>query len=98
MTKNLANLIISIRPKQWTKNLILYIALPFSVSQLWAVGDLDQLTILLIKISAGFIVFCAISGSVYIINDIFDDNRYDYRRTLFYDIVFIYFIGSSDNY
>ncbi|MQG18187.1 MAG: decaprenyl-phosphate phosphoribosyltransferase [SAR202 cluster bacterium] len=75
MTKNLANLIISIRPKQWTKNLILYIALPFSVSQLWAVGDLDQLTLLLIKISAGFIVFCAISGSVYIINDIFDKTK-----------------------
>tara|TARA_B100001750_G_scaffold232875_1_gene232466 strand:- start:3475 stop:4395 length:921 start_codon:yes stop_codon:yes gene_type:complete len=75
ITKQFSYLLISIRPKQWSKNLIIYFALPFSVSQLWALGDLDQLTLLLIKISAGFIIFCGISGSVYIINDIFDKKR-----------------------
>ncbi|MFL2745887.1 MAG: decaprenyl-phosphate phosphoribosyltransferase [Dehalococcoidia bacterium] len=75
ITKKFSDLLISIRPKQWSKNLIIYFALPFSVSQLWALGDLDQLTLLLIKISAGFIIFCGISGSVYIINDIFDQKR-----------------------
>ena len=70
--KLFSSLLILIRPKQWSKNLIIYFALPFSVSELWAVGDLDQLKFLLIKISAGFIIFCSISGSVYIFNDILD--------------------------
>ena len=75
IAKHFSSLLISIRPKQWSKNLIIYFALPFSVSELWAVGDLDQLIFLLIKISAGFIIFCSISGSVYIFNDILDKKR-----------------------
>ena len=75
IAKHFSSLLISIRPKQWSKNLIIYFALPFSVSELWAVGDLDQLIFLMIKISAGFIIFCSISGSVYIFNDILDKKR-----------------------
>jgi len=63
------SLIKCIRPRQWTKNLLLFAGLLFSEKRLflqpaawlWAV--------------AGFIVFCLLSGSVYLMNDIVDIER-----------------------
>jgi 4-hydroxybenzoate polyprenyltransferase len=54
----------SMRPKQWTKNLILFAALIFS-------QNLFN-TALLLKSVIAFIIFCVISGCVYILNDLFD--------------------------
>ena len=52
------------RPRQWSKNLILFAALIFSQS-------LFQLTMLRDNIIA-FIIFCFLSGSVYTLNDLID--------------------------
>jgi 4-hydroxybenzoate polyprenyltransferase len=52
------------RPKQWTKNLILFAALIFSHNFLSP--------LYFFKTVAAFIIFCVISGCVYIINDLFD--------------------------
>jgi 4-hydroxybenzoate polyprenyltransferase len=52
------------RPKQWTKNLILFAALIFSHNFLSP--------LYFFKTVAAFIIFCIISGCVYIINDLFD--------------------------
>ena len=57
-------LLQSMRPKQWTKNLILFAALIFSQQFLYP--------LLLFKTMAAFFIFCVISGCVYIINDLFD--------------------------
>ena len=54
----------SMRPKQWTKNLILFAALIFSHNFLSP--------LYFFKTVAAFIIFCVISGCVYIINDLFD--------------------------
>lgn len=54
----------SMRPRQWSKNLILFAGLIFS-------NNLTNLTFLL-KSFAAFIIFCLLSSSVYIINDIVD--------------------------
>ena len=52
------------RPKQWTKNLLVFAGLLFS-DNLFNVG--------LLKVSIhGFFLFCMFSGSVYIINDMVD--------------------------
>ena len=59
-----ANLLRSLRPRQWTKNLFVFAGLVFGYRQTadGAVG----LAIL------AFAVFCALSGVVYIVNDIWD--------------------------
>ena len=54
----------SMRPKQWTKNLILFAALIFSQQFLYPIPTFKTL--------AAFIIFCVVSGCVYIINDLFD--------------------------
>ena len=56
-----------IRPKQWYKNLLLFVGLVFSKS----LGDLD----LVLLAVFGFLAFCSISGSVYVLNDIVDRER-----------------------
>lgn len=57
-------LFLQLRPKQWTKNLLIFAALLFSfeVMSLWTIAD----TFL------GFLLFCFISGCVYILNDYAD--------------------------
>jgi 4-hydroxybenzoate polyprenyltransferase len=55
------------RPKQWYKNLLLFVGLVFS-------KELGQLDLVFVAI-LGFLAFCALSGSVYILNDIIDRER-----------------------
>lgn len=57
-------LFIQLRPKQWSKNLLIFAALLFSFEMINANTVLH--TIL------GFIVFCLVSGCVYILNDYVD--------------------------
>jgi 4-hydroxybenzoate polyprenyltransferase len=63
----LQELLISMRPKQWYKNLVLFIGIIFSL-------NFFNYQMLISVISA-FLAFCMISGSEYIINDILDRNR-----------------------
>ncbi len=53
-----------LRPSQWLKNLVIFTGLIFS-------ANLTNLA-LLVKATEAFIIFCALSGSCYVINDIFD--------------------------
>lgn len=58
------NIILSLRPKQWSKNLIIFAGLVFSRNLLNA-GYL-------FRSIAAFFIFCLLAGSIYIINDILD--------------------------
>lgn len=58
------NLLKAMRPKQWIKNLLLFAGVLFS-------EHLAHINILLNAVY-GFIIFCLLSGAVYIINDIRD--------------------------
>jgi 4-hydroxybenzoate polyprenyltransferase len=58
------NLFISLRPAQWTKNLLVFAALIFA-EQLF-----DARAVL--RTTAAFAIFCVLSGVVYLVNDIVD--------------------------
>jgi 4-hydroxybenzoate polyprenyltransferase len=58
------SLLVSIRPEQWTKNLIVFAALLFG-RQLFEPRAVAMS-------AAAFAIFCALSGAVYLINDVLD--------------------------
>jgi 4-hydroxybenzoate polyprenyltransferase len=58
------NLFLSLRPAQWTKNLLVFAALIFAVKLF------DPAAVL--RSVEGFVVFCALSGVVYLVNDVMD--------------------------
>jgi 4-hydroxybenzoate polyprenyltransferase len=58
------SLVLALRPAHWTKNLFIFAALIFG-------GRLLDLGSVLLA-SAAFVIFCALSGVVYLINDIAD--------------------------
>jgi len=60
----MSGLIRLLRPKQWTKNIIIFAGVAFS--------QRAGLTSDLLKSVEAFVVFCILSGVVYIINDFYD--------------------------
>ncbi len=66
-------LLLSLRPKQWIKNLVIFAGLVFSQN----LGNLP----LLLKACAAFALFCLLSSAIYLINDISDRER-DRRHPL----------------
>jgi 4-hydroxybenzoate polyprenyltransferase len=70
------SLLISLRPGQWTKNLFVFAGLLFSLK-------LFEPTAILTSLEA-FLVFCALSGVVYLLNDVMDretDRRHPTKCT-----------------
>jgi 4-hydroxybenzoate polyprenyltransferase len=59
-----ANLLRSLRPAQWTKNLILFAGLIFGQRLFHLDAVIDAV--------AAFAIFCALSGVVYLVNDVRD--------------------------
>jgi 4-hydroxybenzoate polyprenyltransferase len=71
----LALLLASLRPEQWTKNLFIFAGILFG-------GHLFELRAIGFAVAA-FVVFCALSGVVYIFNDLIDrdmDQRHPLKR------------------
>ncbi len=62
--KKLWYILLSMRPRQWTKNLVLFAGIVFS-------RHLFDRSLLDLSFY-GFAVFCLMSGAVYILNDVFD--------------------------
>src|SRR4030095_3085162 len=59
-------LVVSLRPRQWVKNLFLFAGLVFGqklfTPAVWTAG-------------AAFLIFCILSGAVYLLNDVADRAR-----------------------
>ena len=69
------NLLISLRPAQWTKNLLVFAALIFSVK-------LFEPAAVAVSVEA-FLIFCALSSVVYLVNDVADrenDQQHPLKR------------------
>jgi 4-hydroxybenzoate polyprenyltransferase len=69
----LLHLLISLRPGQWTKNLFVFAALVFAER----LSDSNDV----VKAVVAFFVFCALSATVYLINDVLDREQ-DRRHPL----------------
>ena len=63
---------VSMRPKQWSKNLLIFFALLFSVQESWNITNWSTVDSMLANSIIAFIIFSAISGSIYLINDVID--------------------------
>ena len=63
---------VSMRPKQWSKNLLIFFALLFSVQESWDITSWSTVDSMLANSIIAFIIFSAISGSIYLINDVID--------------------------
>lgn len=71
----LSLLAISLRPEQWAKNLLLFAGVLFG-------GRLLELDAVLTA-AATFVIFCGLSGAVYVFNDVWDrdaDRRHPLKR------------------
>lgn len=72
----LRGFVVTLRPEQWTKNLVLFAGLIFAGGL--GEGDLLRLA------ARGFLVFCALSGATYVLNDLVDirsDREHPDKRT-----------------
>ena len=72
----LKHLFISLRPQQWTKNFVVLAALIFA-ERLYHVPSL-------LRAGGAFVVFCMLSGAVYLVNDLADlegDRRHPVKRS-----------------
>jgi 4-hydroxybenzoate polyprenyltransferase len=65
--RGLAAVMVSLRPHQWTKNLVVFAALGFS-KHLFETGPL-------LRSLLAFALFCGLSGTVYLVNDLADVGR-----------------------
>lgn len=68
----LPDLITSLRPKQWAKNVMVFAALVFSINQYWAPADLPRLAW---TSFLAFLCFCLLSSGQYLVNDVLDAPR-----------------------
>ena len=68
-------LVLSLRPKQWTKNFLIYFAFFFTINERWNLANTHEAISLLGKSTVAFILFTVISSAIYLINDIFDIDK-----------------------
>ena len=65
------SLVVLLRPRQWTKNIVVLAAFFFAY---WDPGQKLELLPSLIKVISAAILFCVISSGIYVLNDIADVN------------------------
>ncbi len=73
--KTIKPLIKTLRPKQWSKNLFIFAALVFDLKLFQAAP--------LLRTVAGFVLFCLLSSTIYLINDLVDiekDRQHPVKR------------------
>lgn len=79
----IANIAKSMRPRQWSKNAMLFLPLLFTIQQYWRPFTPTMWRFFAFTV-AGFVLYCLLSGVVYIINDLVDvekDRAHPTKRT-----------------
>jgi 4-hydroxybenzoate polyprenyltransferase len=62
----------AIRPRQWTKNGIVFLALVFSLNEQYRLSDPDSWLPKLLEAFVAFVAFCLVCSADYLVNDIRD--------------------------
>ena len=76
-------LLKALRPRQWVKNLLVFLPLLFAVDLAWTPDDLTALGPHLVRLAALAVAFCAVAGAIYLVNDLSDrdaDRRHPVKR------------------
>ncbi|GBD10383.1 Decaprenyl-phosphate phosphoribosyltransferase [bacterium HR23] len=68
-------LVRSLRPKQWAKNILVFLPLAFSVHERWTPSAPGEAGLLLGRAFLAFLLFCLLSSAVYLVNDAVDAPR-----------------------
>ncbi len=77
------SLLVSLRPEQWTKNVVVFAALLFGGADVTSGMQLPN-PIAILRTVVAFVVFCGLSGVVYLVNDVADregDRRHPLKAT-----------------
>ncbi len=69
---HLRYVVLSMRPRQWTKNGIVFLAFIFSVHRFWTPANPSTWERMLLRTSATALIFCLVSGADYLVNDVRD--------------------------
>ena len=83
MVNLLVALIITARPRQWSKNLIALLPLFFSAGEFWKLTDLEAASAELLMSCIALLVFCILSSAGYVLNDLIDarlDRQHPVKR------------------
>ena len=73
MAGTLKALLVGMRPRQWYKNLIIYLAFFFTINEAWTpTADISTALNLFGVTTLAFLIFSALTGAVYLVNDILD--------------------------
>ena len=84
LVAHLRYLLRSLRPRQWTKNLIVFLTLIFSINQEWELSEPSSWGPMLGRSALVFLLFCLISSADYLVNDVVDrenDRRHPEKRS-----------------
>ena len=73
----------AMRPRQWLKNLLVFLPFLFAVRIAWSPDDLSPVPDILLRLLLVFLAFCALASSTYLLNDLMDreaDQRHPVKR------------------
>lgn len=65
----------ALRPRQWAKNLLVFLPFAFTVHERWTPAAPAEAGLLLGRTAAAFALFCLLSSAVYLVNDVVDASR-----------------------
>ena len=74
-TSGIHELARALRPKQWTKNLLLFAPLLFTINLQWDPAHPGDFLALLVRVSTAFLLFSLLSSAGYLLNDLLDLER-----------------------
>ena len=75
LARTASAIVRAMRPRQWTKNLLVFLPLLFTVNELWTLDEPGATWGLFGRVGAAFALLCAASGAAYLFNDARDAER-----------------------